>query len=267
MTVLPLWPEGHPELTGTASDFIPTLTHYPAHDRLAGAVIVAPGGGYQNRAPHEGEPIARWLNSAGIHAFVLDYRVSPHRHPEPLHDAQRAIRTVRHHATEWNIRPDHIAILGFSAGGHVAGSAGILHDSGDASATDPIDRESSRPDAMVLCYGVLSMVQNTHGGSLRNLLGENPPDELRQQLSVELQVNESTPPAFLWHTADDASVPVEHSLSTASALARHGIEFALHVYPHGRHGLGLAEELPEVTTWTGHCTAFLTDLGYARGQE
>jgi acetyl esterase/lipase len=263
VNVLPLWPDGHPERTNRASDFIPTLTHYPAHERLAGAVIVAPGGGYQNRAPHEGEPIARWLNSVGIHAFVLDYRVAPHKHPEPLHDAQRAIRTVRHRASEWNIRPNRIGILGFSAGGHLAGSAGTIYDAGDAAASDPIERESSRPDAMVLCYGVLSMMEITHGGSLKNLLGEHAPEELRASLSAELLVNASTPPAFIWHTADDASVPVEHSLRMASALARNGIAFALHVYPHGRHGLGLAGELPEVATWTGHCAAFLTDLGYA----
>jgi acetyl esterase/lipase len=267
VTVLPLWPDGHPELANPASGFIPTLTHYPAHDTLAGAVIVAPGGGYQNRAPHEGEPIARWLNSVGIHAFVLDYRVAPHKHPEPLHDAQRAIRIVRHRASEWNIRPDRIGILGFSAGGHLAGSAGTVYDTGNPAASDPIERESSRPDAMVLCYGVLSMMEITHGGSLKNLLGEDAPEELRASLSAELQVNASTPPAFIWHTADDASVPVEHSLRMASALARNGIEFALHVYPHGRHGLGLAEELPEVATWTGHCAAFLTDLGYATQQE
>jgi acetyl esterase/lipase len=214
------------------------------------------------RAEHEGEPIALWLNELGIHAFVVDYRVAPHRHPEPLHDAQRAIRTVRHNATAWNIRPDRIAILGFSAGGHLASTAGTIHDPGDRASDDPIQQFSSRPDALVLCYPVINLVDSPHSGSRDNLLGENATPEQRAALSTDLLVSESTPPTFLWHTADDDAVPVENSLRFASALAQNRIPFALYIYPRGPHGLGLAPDDPEIATWTRHAAAFLHDLGY-----
>lgn len=258
-----LWPENHAELQDPADDFTPILTHYPAdHGEIAGAVIVAPGGGYRMRADHEGEPIARWLNSIGIHAFVVDYRVAPHRHPHPLRDAQRAIRIVRSRAEEWKIRPDRIGILGFSAGGHLAAVAGTIHDDGDATSDDPVARASCRPDAMVLCYAVINLTEFPHQGSLLNLLGDDPSMELRAELSADLNVTADTPPTFLWHTADDAAVPVSNSLRMASALASHGVPFALHIYPHGRHGLGLATELPDVAIWTQMAGTFLFDLGY-----
>ena len=261
---LDLWPAGHSELADPASPFVPTLTHYPApHGEVAGAVIVAPGGGYRMRAEHEGAPIAKWLNSIGIHAFVVDYRVAPHRHPHPLRDAQRAIRMVRHNAEFWNIRTDQIGILGFSAGGHLASCAGTMFDSGDPTSDDPVEHVSSRPDALILCYAVLNFTRNPHTGSLHNLLGDNVTPEDLAGLSTDLLVTELTPPAFLWHTADDAAVDVENSLSFASALARNDVPFALHVYPHGRHGLGLAPDQPEVATWIDHAGAFLSDMGYA----
>ncbi|MEJ7838049.1 MAG: alpha/beta hydrolase [Thermomicrobiales bacterium] len=261
--ILELWPAGHAELADPADEFVPTLTHYPAaHGELAGAVIVAPGGGYRMRAEHEGEPIARWLNSIGIHAFVLDYRVAPHRHPNPLRDAQRAIRIVRSRAEEWKVRPDRIGILGFSAGGHLAATAGTIYDDGDTTSDDPIERVSCRPDAMVLCYAVINLADFPHQGSLLNLLGDNSSMKLRAELSPDLQVTSDTPPTFLWHTADDAAVDVSNSLRLAEALSAHGVAFALHVYPHGRHGLGMASELPDVSTWTQLADGFLTDLGF-----
>jgi acetyl esterase/lipase len=263
-TKMDLWPSGHPELANPASPFTPTLTHYPApHGKPAGAVIVAPGGGYHFRAEHEGEPVAHWLNGLGVYAFVVDYRVAPHRHPQPLRDAQRTIRIVRHNATAWNIRPDRIGILGFSAGGHLASSAGTIHDPGDPASDDPIERVSSRPDALILCYPVINFVDCPHTGSRDNLLGEDAAQEQRTALSTDLLVNEMTPPTFLWHTADDDVVSVENSLRFASALGRSGVPFALHVYPRGPHGLGLAPDDPEIATWTHHAAVFLTELGYA----
>lgn len=258
---LDLWPTDHPELAGAT--FTPTLTPVHAHDRPAGAVIVCPGGGYRIRAPHEGIPVAEHFAAQGFHAFVLDYRVAPHRHPAPLHDAQRAIRTVRHRAAEWNVLPDRIAILGFSAGGHVAATAATIHDPGAPDDPDPIQRLSSRPDAAILCYPVINFTECAHTGSLNNLLGEESTPEMRAALSADLLVDPTTPPTLLWHTADDDVVAVEHSLRFSSALARHHIPFALHVYPHGRHGLGLSPDDPEVATWTSHTTAFLRDLSFA----
>jgi acetyl esterase/lipase len=244
----------------------PSLTPYLSGggkgDGERGAVIVLPGGGYEMKADHEGAPIARMLNEAGISAFVLDYRVSPYRHPIPLLDAQRAVRLVRSRAKEFGIRPDRIAILGFSAGGHLASTAGTHFDAGNPHAVDPVDRESCRPDAMVLCYPVVSLGEFTHEGSRNNLIGGSPTADLRNSLSNELMVGNDTPPAFIWHTADDEAVPVENSLLFAGSLSAHGIEFELHVFPHGPHGLGLAPGDPTVGKWPELCTAWLKRRGF-----
>jgi acetyl esterase/lipase len=248
----------------TPAEERPRLTPYlPNAAAPTAAVIVCPGGGYRMLAPHEGEPVARWLNGLGIAAFVLEYRIAPERHPAPLHDAQRAIRLVRHHAAEWNVAPDRIGILGFSAGGHLAATAGTRYDAGDPRADDPVDRVSCRPDLMILCYPVITFVSERESASMSNLIGADAPGDLRRSLSAELQVTPETPPAFLWHTAEDASVPVDDSLRFASALHRAGIPFALHVFPHGRHGLGLASDDPTVGQWTTLCARWLADQGFA----
>lgn len=228
-----------------------------------GAVIVCPGGGYNHRAKHEGAPVAEWLNAIGLHAFVLHYRVAPCRHPGPLSDVRRAIRYVRLHSAEWNVLPDHIAVLGFSAGGHLAASAGTLWEQGREDAADPVERISSRPDGMILCYPVISFGEFRHSGSLSCLLGDDPPEAAIRELSLEKQVTAETPPAFIWHTADDARVPVENSLLLAGALSGAGVPFELHVYPSGRHGLGLALEHEQVKSWTGLCHTWLEKNGYA----
>ncbi len=260
---VPLWPDGTPGLATAEPQEVPQLTPYlVTSDQPRGAVIVCPGGGYARRAPHEGQPIAEMVNSHGIHGFVCDYRVAPYKHPWPLTDGLRAVRWVRHHATELNILPDKIAILGFSAGGHLAASVSTHWDLGRADAPDPIDRLSSRPDASILCYAVISFGAFGHTGSMQNLLGKDPDPELRDMLSNELQVNETTPPAFLWHTAEDPGVPVRNSLAYADALAQHKVRFELHVYPDGRHGLGLAPELPHVATWAKLCGEWLQGLGF-----
>jgi acetyl esterase/lipase len=262
---LPLWPAGTvPGSLGDAPVDVPTITPYllPPGERPRGAVVVCPGGGYARLAPHEGEPVARWLNGIGIAAFVLRYRVAPYRHPHPLLDAQRAMRTVRHLAARWGIDASKVALLGFSAGGHLAVTAGTHHDAGVAKADDPIERRGCRPDALVLCYPVVSFHEPGHPGSLANLVGAGAPEDLRLFLSGEAQVCTDTPPAFVWHTSDDAAVPALHSILFCSALARHGVRYELHVYESGRHGLGLAADNVRVGTWTQHCGAWLLGMGY-----
>lgn len=260
-----LWPEGAPLAAGNETEDRPALTSYLVKgDAPTAAIIVCPGGGYVRRAPHEGEPVALWLNTLGISAFVLDYRVAPYKHPAPLTDAQRAIRTVRSKAAEWGIDPNRIGILGFSAGGHVAATAGTHYDAGDAGSADPIERVSSRPDCMVLCYPVISLTQHTHQGSRLNLAGEDAGEELCKLLSNELQVTADTPKTFLWHTSDDMSVPVENSLMFAGALSRCKVEFELHSYMSGRHGLGLAETHPEAHTWPQLCGMWLKRIGFVK---
>lgn len=262
----PLWPDGHPAIAHVADAERPTLTAYPvATDRATGAVLICPGGGYGSCSPIESEPIARWVNSLGLTAFVLEYRVAPHRHPAPLHDIRRAIRRVRHEADRWQIRPDKLAALGFSAGGHLVATAGTQFDLGTPGADDPVERQSSRPDALVLCYPVISFVAHAHEGSVTNLLGEGASPELRRALSAELNVTAETPPTFLWHTAADEPVPVQNSLLFAESLAAHGVPFALHVFPTGRHGLNLARDEPLASAWTTLCAAWLDAQGISAG--
>jgi acetyl esterase/lipase len=259
--MIELWPSKSVQFEGETAEQ-PVLVPYLLDGEHMPCVIVCPGGGYARLANHEGEPVALWLNSIGISAFVLKYRVAPHRHPIPMNDAKRAIRLVRSRSAEWRLDPNRIGILGFSAGGHVAASAGTHYDLGDEGASDPIDRVSSRPDLMVLCYPVISFMEHAHSGSVHNLLGDEPTDEMKLYYSNQYQVNTDTPPAFLWHTADDASVPVENSLMFASALSKSGVPFDLHCYESGRHGLGLAEEHPEAYQWTKACEVWLRRRGF-----
>ncbi|UKS24689.1 alpha/beta hydrolase [Paenibacillus sp. HWE-109] len=260
-----LWPGASAGSIGEENQGCPSLTLYPvAKEGLSSAVIVCPGGGYSRRAEHEAGPIAKWLNGLGIAAYVLNYRVAPHEHPLPLQDAQRAIRTVRHHAGEWGIDPNRIGILGFSAGGHLASSAGTHYDAGNEMSEDPIDRHSSRPDAMVLCYPVITFDgEFAHVGSMHNLLGQTPDPELVTLLSNDQQITKDTPPTFLWHTADDAAVPVENSLLFAAALSRNKVPFDLHVYESGRHGIGLAEDHTEAYQWPETCANWLKKQNFA----
>jgi acetyl esterase/lipase len=260
---IPLWRNGAPGLDTATPQETPTITPYLLEDgKVHGAVIVCPGGGYAGRAPHEAEPISRWLNRAGFHSFVCAYRVAPYKHPYPMLDAQRAIRWVRFHAEEYNIDPKHIGILGFSAGGHLVSTVGTHFDQGNPAAIDPIDRVGCRPDALILCYPVISFGPYGHHGSMVNLIGENPPEELRLSLCNELQVTAQTPPSFLWHTANDEGVPVENSLLFAEALSKYKVPFELHIFQSGPHGMGLAESDPHVHEWTNLCETWLKRLGF-----
>ena len=262
---LPLWPDGQvPAPDGVIPPReTPQLHLYPVTaGQPTGFVVVCPGGGYGNRAPHEAEPIARMLNAAGIAAGVVSYRVSPHRWPVPQMDAMRAIRLVRANAAAWGVKPDKIVILGFSAGGHLAASVAVHADHGDAGSADPVARLSGRPDAAILCYPVISFGEWGHRGSQNNLLGPTPAPALVEQMTLEKQVDSSTPPAFIWHTADDAAVPVQNALLFAQALASHKIPFELHVFPKGVHGLGLATNDPSVGQWTTLVVTWLKQLGF-----
>ncbi len=259
-----LWPAGAPGAIGSVD--IPTLTPYfPEKGKATGAaIIVCPGGGYSHLAEHEGRPVAEWLNTLGITAFVLKYRLGPrYQHPAPLQDAARAIRTVRARAAEWQIDPQRIGILGFSAGGHVASTIGTHFDAGKPGDSDLIERVSSRPDLMILIYPVITMKEFTHAGSKRLLLGENPAADLVTLLSNEEQVKKETPPAFLVHSASDAAVPVENSLRFVEALRKAGVPFELHVYERGPHGFGLGGKDPILSTWPARCADWLRLRGFA----
>ena len=253
-----LWPDAvAPYTEFSPEQEQPSVVEY-AVPGSRGAVVVCPGGGYSHKAAHEGAPIAEMLNKAGISAYVLDYRVAPCHREAPLSDASRAIRVVR------SLGYEKVAILGFSAGGHLTCSAATLYTAGDPDAEDPVERLSSRPDAFVPCYAVVSFGTFTHGGSRQNLLGgEYMNVELVRRFSAELNVTTDTPPAFIWHTMDDNAVPVENSINLASALAHAHVPFEMHIYPHGPHGMGLAENAEDVRTWTDHVQGWLTRLGFA----
>lgn len=259
-----LWEHGTPGALGEAEKDKPVLVPFLVKgDTPSSAMIVCPGGGYSGRAQKEGAPIAKWLNTLGISAFVVHYRVSPYLHPHPLSDAQRAIQLVRSNATKWNIDPERVGILGFSAGGHVAASAGTLFHDGDSEAVDPIARQSCRPNLMVLCYPVITFTDPfAHSGSREHLLGSEPEPALVEKLSLENAVTALTPPAFIWHTLEDEKVPVENALMFASALRRNKVPFELHVYESGRHGLCLAADHPEAYTWTDICQNWLRKQGF-----
>jgi acetyl esterase/lipase len=195
---------------------------------------------------------------------VLRYRLATYRHPAPLLDAQRAIRLVRARADAFGVDAQRIGILGFSAGGHLASTAGTHFDSGDPQSADPIEQVSCRPDALILCYPVISFGEFRHPGSRDALLGENPPEMLVQLLSNEKQVTPQTPPTFLWHTANDGGVPVENSLLFAAALSKNRVSFDLHIFADGPHGVGLAADHPVLSLWTTCCAAWLRDMGWRK---
>lgn len=263
-----LWPNGAPGAKGNGPEDCPALTVFlPEGKGPFACVVVCPGGGYGCRAPHEADPIAEWLCAIGIAGAVVSYRVSPYRHPVPLGDAQRAIRMVRANGAEWGIDPNRIGILGFSAGGHLAASAATIFDLGNPDAADPLDRPSCRPDALVACYPVISFGTFQHQGSVRNLLADadgNVDPKLRDFFTLEDRVTPQTPPSFLWHTANDPVVPVANPLLFAQACAKHGVPFALHVFPDGRHGLGLGQGHETVVQWPSLCARWFRDIGFLK---
>jgi len=263
-----LWPSGAPGAQGADDSDKPELTVFlpTGANTTRTAVIVAPGGGYQHLATEkEGFAVARWLNDHGVAAFVLRYRLGPkYHHPVELGDAQRAIRLVRSRAAEYGIAEDHVGICGFSAGGHLAASAGTLFDAGDSDATDPIERKNSRPDFLILAYPVITMEDpSVHLGSKRNLLGENPDPALVSALSLETRVTPQTPPTFLFATTDDKTVPVVNSVMFYEALVRAGVPAEIHLFQHGAHGAGLATANPQLSVWPDLLLKWMRERGYA----
>ena len=253
-----LWPDGAPGALGTKAKDKPRVIVYRAkatENAKVPAIVICPGGGYGHLAmSHEGHQIAAWLNTIGVTGVILDYR---HRgkgygHPAPLQDVQRALRLVRCRANDWHVDASRVGVLGFSAGGHLASSASVHHDKGDAKASDSIEQQSCRPDFSVLCYAVLAFGKPfTHKGSQRNLLGKQATPELIAKMSSERQVDATTPPTFLWHTTADTGVPPENSVAYYLALREHKVPCEMHLFEKGRHGIGLgkglaAEEWPEL---------------------
>lgn len=267
-TPMPLWQAGAPGAKGTEPEDVPTISVYlpPVGQANGAAIVICPGGAYAQLADHEGHSIALWLNRIGVTAIVLKYRLGPrYGFPAPMQDAARAIRTVRARAKEWALDPGRIGIWGSSAGGHLAATLATHFDAGDPNATDPIDRFSSRPDIAVLAYPVISMLDGiTHAGSRRNLLGATPSPELVKLLSNETQVTARTPPTFLFHTADDNVVPVANSVLFAEALRRAGVPYELHVFEHGPHGVGLAQDNPALAAWPNLVESWLRVRGFIK---
>jgi len=262
----PLWPAGTPGIPGEdglsgAQSATPHIDLYVAADNPTHTVVVVfPGGGYTCLSQGiEGADMAEWWNGRGVSVAVVTYRLAPEFHyPAPLEDGRRAMQWVRAHAAEFHAEPDHIGLMGFSAGGHLAAITATT-------AFDPVPEGpspvgwltlpdlagvSSRPDFLVLGYPVITMKDGTHAHSRNNLLGAAPPAALIDQYSAENRVNGNTPPTFIFSTSDDATVPiVENGVEFYKALVGAGVPAELHIYEHGHHGLGLAQESPEVSTW------------------
>lgn len=258
MTTIQLW-ENVPGLC----EEVPVLEYYPAENKMSDAtVVICPGGGYAMRAGHEGQGYAEYFNALGMDAFVCEYRVAPHRFPLPLLDIRRSIRYVRAHAAEYGVNPEKIAVMGSSAGGHLAALVSTYTAPVEFEGADELDAVCPLPNASILCYPVIHLPDETniaHVGSYKNLLGE---DTDYAKYSPNLLVNDTTPTAFLWHTSDDAVVNVINSYLYAKALREHGIKHEMHIFPSGYHGLGVATNMPHVAQWTVLLKNWLIDLGW-----
>lgn len=267
LPAIALWSGRAPGALGEGADDQPSITPFlPAAGRAAGtAVLVFPGGGYGHLSlDREGAQVARWLNSVGVTAFVVRYRLGPrYHHPVMMQDAQRAVRLVRARAATWSVNPARIGVIGFSAGGHLASTAGTHFVAGTAASEDPIERVGSRPDFQLLVYPVITMDGPfVHRGSRKNLLGEQPTPELVRLMSNETQVTRETPPTLLIASTDDATVPVENSLMFYQALKAAAVPVELHVYESGKHGFGLAAGDAALSGWLGQGEAWLRRHGW-----
>lgn len=265
--VIPVWPGQVPGAVGNEEIDRPTLTIYPApeENKVGTAVVVCPGGGYANLAmDHEGHDVAKWFNSFGVSAFILKYRLGMRYHfPAQMQDVFRAIRYVRENADTWEINPNHIGVMGFSAGGHLASTAATHFKNPRALPPGSQETVASRPNFAILVYPVISMVSEfSHQGSRRHLLGEDPEPELAELLSNERQVTSETPPTFLIHADDDRGVPPENSLAFYKALRKAGVQAELHVYREGGHGFGLAPLDAILSTWPDRLRDWMAGNGW-----
>jgi acetyl esterase/lipase len=260
-----LWEKGAPGALGNTESDQPTLTYYPPVYETGTAIVIVPGGGYSFVAVnHEGRQIANWLNSLGIAAFVLKYRIGPRYHyPIELEDAQRAVRLVRSRAAEFQIQPNRVGIMGFSAGGHLASTVAIHFDDGTPTAQDPIERAGCRPDFAILGYPVITLMgPYAHHGSVISLLGEDSDPKLLQELSNELHVTSKTSPTFLVSTGEDTAVPPENSVAFYQALRKAGVPVELHIFEKGNHGMGLTVGDPIHDVWRTLLESWLREQGF-----
>lgn len=279
--VIPLWPEGVPGAKdigpekledGRISNVsIPTLTYFaPAVDRPNGtAVIICPGGGYVRLSvDREGVQYARWLGTLGITTFVLKYRMQEFGHPAPLQDVLRAVRLVRSRAGEFGLNPARLGVMGSSAGGHLAASAGTLFDHPAGRTHHAPDTTSARPDFLILMYPVITMDDAAvHAGSRRALLGPNPADELLELASLEKQVTKDTPPTLLIHTQEDKAVPIENSIRFFQALTRAGVPAEFHALERGSHGMGMQAGLGTSSEWPQRAGEWLRARGLLEARK
>jgi len=263
---LPLWPSAAPVGDGTVDPANAFITIHPAPKPNGAAVIICPGGGYGGLVTGaEGHGIAAWLNGHGIAGIVLEYRLPKGRSEVPLLDAQRALRTIRHRSQDLALDPNRLGIIGFSAGGHLASTAGTHFDAGDAQSTDPVERMSSRPDFMILVYPVITMDRSAHGGSRTNLLGKDSTPELIGRFSNEKQVTAQTPPAFLTHAADDKVVVPDNSLHFYEALLAKNIPAKYLALPSGGHGLN-GYKGPMWDAWQKQSIEWLAEMKMMAGE-
>lgn len=267
----PLWGGGAPGVTASGVGDSPQLLITKVEsDKPTAGVVILPGGGYGGHAiGHEGYDFAEWFSELGVTSAICTYRMrgkgnngKGYGHPAPMMDAQRAIQTLRARAKELNVDPNRIGVIGFSAGGHLCSTVSTKFAEAKPESEDPIARVSSRPNFSILCYPVISFDKPwTHKGSQRNLLGSDPDPALVASLSNESQVSKQTPPTFIFHTEADTVVPVENALQYYAACKKHGVEAEMHVFPKGRHGVGLAKNLDGANQWPGLCKAWLGRIG------
>ncbi len=278
LKVIPLWPEGVPGLRADASSeklenarvsnvHQPSLTVYPAPaDKATGtAVIIAPGGGYVRLSmENEGSLVAEWLNSIGVTAFILKYRMVEYGHPAPLRDALRAVRLVRSQAQAFGVNPDRIGMIGFSAGGHLTASAGTLFDAPEGRTGAVLDQTvSARPDFLLLMYPVITLQDPyAHAGSRTALLGAGAAPEQVAAMSLESRVTSATPPTFLVHTQEDTAVPAENSLAFYRALRAAGVPAEMHLYEKGPHGFGMRKDVGQAATWIARAEEWMQARGW-----
>ncbi len=236
-----IWKNGVPGALGTADADSPTLTPYLCEKGIGPAILLIPGGSYSGIFEPQAEPFARWLNSQGLHAFVLRYRLGSagYRYPSQLQDAVESMRLIRANASQWQVDTERVGVMGFSAGGHLASTLITQPEDGNVATGSSAPNINSRPTIAILCYPVISMVTKPHMTSLQNLNGENASEEMLLKTSTDKRVQAGMPPVFIWHTREDVMVPVEHSQLFAAALHRFQVPHDLHLYQKGDHGTGL----------------------------
>lgn len=274
MENIKLWEKDMPlfdeNIKNEENKFAGTITPYLVDEeddeiKKRGVMLILPGGGY-GFCSDDGEKMARWLNFFGVNAFVLKYRVAPYKHPAPIIDAKRAIRYIRYNADKFNIDPNKVGVLGFSAGGHLAGCVAEFFDKFEQENKDEIDKICAKPDLAVLCYPVVSLCESyAHEGSANNLVGED--NELKKMLSLEKNVREDMPEMFLWHTLEDTAVNAINTLEFGVALKNKNVPYSLHIFNKGAHGSVLAENIEETKQWSDCLKTLLKNKGFVDKQS